>query len=178
LQLCGVTVDMTWPCSAMADTSHDGRRIVIMPRSHGVTVDAWHGGRHAVVVWHVGGHTPAMSHGSGRAKVVVGVRWRSHHVVVAAWHGSGRRLHGLVVVVAVMSWQLRHGGGGGGGDSSHIMPRWPHGMAGSHITWWWWWRPCGGGGGGSCVTPWCSCEGGGDVACSATRHTATWRVQQ
>jgi hypothetical protein len=80
---------------------------------------------------------PAMLHGSGHAEVVVGVRRRSRHVMVAAWHGGGRWSHGLVVVVAVVLQRLRHSSGGGGGDSSHVTPRWPHGMAGGHMTWWW-----------------------------------------
>jgi hypothetical protein len=75
----------------------------------------WHGGRCAAVVWHDGGRAPAMSHGGGRAEVVVGVRRWSHCVTVAAWHGGGGRLHGLGVVVAVMSRWLQHGCGSSGG---------------------------------------------------------------
>jgi hypothetical protein len=90
----------------MVDTSVDGRHIAVMPWSHGMMADTWHGGRHAAVVWCVGGHVLAMSHSSGCAKVMVGVWWWSHRVVVAAWHGGGGGLHGLVVVVAVMSQQL------------------------------------------------------------------------
>jgi hypothetical protein len=55
----------------------------------------------------------------GCAEVVVGVRRQSHCVAVAAWHGNGRRSHGLVVVVAVVLWRLRHGCGGSGGG--HTM---------------------------------------------------------
>ena len=52
-----------------------------------------------------------------------------------------------------------------------------------HVAWWWQvviWLGGGGGGdggGSSCVTLQCSCEGGGNVARPAMRHTATWPVQ-
>ena len=124
----------------MATTSHDSRCIAVMLQSCGVTADAWHGGHHMAVVWRVGGRVLAMSHGSGHTEIVVGVRWQSRRVVVAAWHGGGGWLHGLVVVMAVVSRRLWHGGGGCGcSDSGHVVPRWPCGMAGGHMTWWWWW---------------------------------------
>jgi hypothetical protein len=84
----------------------------------------WHGSHCAAVVWHDGGCALAILHGSGHAKVVVGVRQRLHHVVVAARHGGGRWLHGLVMVVVVMLWQLWHGCG----NSSHVALQWPRGM--------------------------------------------------
>jgi hypothetical protein len=67
-----------------------------------------------------GGRAPAMSHGSGRAKVVVGVWQQSHCVAVAAWHGGGRQSHGLVMVAAVVSQQLRHGCGGSGSGHATV----------------------------------------------------------
>jgi hypothetical protein len=74
----------------------------------------WHGGCRAAVVWRNGGRALAMLHGSGRTEVLVGVQRQSRRVVVAAWHGSGGQLHGLVVVVVVVSRWLWHGCGGSG----------------------------------------------------------------
>jgi hypothetical protein len=98
--------DMTQPCSAMADTSHDGRCIVVM----------WCGGSYATVAWHDGRRTCGMAAATWQlCGVMVVVHWPCCMAVVVLrlWWGCGggcamlRWLHGMAAAGGCMAWWWR-----------------------------------------------------------------------